>query len=289
MLIAQQKQRFTANAQERSQWAQLAAPIPFVRNPGALLGGPRADDGMLPRYALMRERIRVLTGDPVQLCGYYAGNLAQHPDFDTPANHYGYALALIHSDHGDAAARQLQPLLARWSADPVLRLALADARLQGSHRAEALAIYAALAAESPNNRAIALAYAKALTDGGSKAQAAQAADLLRPLLDQEDEPDIYTSYARASEKAGDSVRAGEAFADAAYLSGRPFDAMDQLQRLLKRNDLDYYARARIQARIAQLTPLVLELRKRRIATPDNPATPDASQPLLDTRRAGPPG
>ncbi len=65
--------------------------------------------------------------------------------------------------------------------------------------------------------------------------------------------------------------AGEAFADASYYSGRPFDAMEQLKQLLKRDDLDYYARARIQARIAELTPLVLELEKRRVKTPDNPA------------------
>jgi predicted Zn-dependent protease len=117
---------------------------------------------------------------------------------------------------------------------------------------------------------VALAYAKALTAGGDTTQATTAASLLRPLLDEADEPDIYRSYARASSKAGDNVRAGEAYADASYLSGRPFDAMEQLKRLLKRNDLDYYARARIQARIADLTPLVLELRKRKIQTEDNP-------------------
>ena len=71
-------------------------------------------------------------------------------------------------------------------------------------------------------------------------------------------------------EAGDDVRASEAYADASYYAGRPFDAMEQLKRLLKRNDLDYYARARIQARITELTPLVLELRKRKIQTEDNP-------------------
>jgi predicted Zn-dependent protease len=142
--------------------------------------------------------------------------------------------------------------------------------LQDGQRGDALARYASLNTRSPRNRAVALAYAKALTAGGDAAQATLAASLLRPLLDAADEPDIYRSYARASEKAGDSVRAGEAYADASYLSGRPFDAMEQLKRLLKRDDLDYYARARIQARIADLTPLVLELRKRKVQTADNP-------------------
>jgi hypothetical protein len=73
------------------------------------------------------------------------------------------------------------------------------------------------------------------------------------------------------------MRAGEAFADASYYSGRPFDAMEQLKRLLKRDDLDYYARVRIQARITELTPLVMELHKRRISTDDNPT--GSSSPL----------
>jgi hypothetical protein len=46
--------------------------------------------------------------------------------------------------------------------------------------------------------------------------------------------------------------------------------MEQLKTLLKRNDLDYYARARIQAHITELTPVVMELRKRRVSTDDNP-------------------
>jgi predicted Zn-dependent protease len=212
----------------------------------------------------------VLSGDAQQLSTYYAANLNKQRGFDTPSNRYGYALALTRSGGGAKAVAELQPLLAAHPDNQILRLAMAGAQVQAGQRAQALAIYARLNAESPRNRAIALAYARALTEQGSKAQATQAADLLRPLLDSTDEPDIYTAYARASDKAGDSERAGEAYADASYLSGRPFDAMEQLKRLLKRPDLDYYARARIQGRLAELTPLLMELRKRRIQTPDNP-------------------
>ena len=69
------------------------------------------------------------------------------------------------------------------------------------------------------------------------------------------------AYARANEIAGEPVRAGEAWAEAAYLSGRPEQALVQLNNLKKRDDLDYYARARIDARIAAITPTVLELRR----------------------------
>ena len=269
-LIALQKQRPAASTLDRSQWAKTTAPIRFVKDPTTLLQYGSNQSGALDRYAMMRERVRVLSGDAPPLVTYYASNLADQHGFDTLANRYGYALALTRSGRGDQAAEQLQPLLANHRDDLVLRLALADAKWQGGHRAEALGLYSSLNAESPRNRAVALVYAKALTDSGDKSGAKQAADMLRPMLDNNDEPDIYLSYAQASDKAGDPIRAGEAYADASYLSGRPFDAMEQLKRLLQRTDLDYYARARIQARMADLTPLVMELRKRRVQTDDNP-------------------
>jgi len=278
-LIAQQRLHPSGNALDKAQWEKLTAPIPYVRDPTALLAG-RRDADSADTFLLMRERVRVLAGDAQQLSTYYASNLAKRRGFDTPSNRYGYALALTRSGNGAKAVAELQPLLATQPDNPILRLAMAGARLQAGQREQALAIYDKLNRESPRNRAIALAYATALTEGGSRAQATQAADLLRPLLDETDEPGVYTAYARASDKAGDSERAGEAFADASYLSGRPFDAMEQLKRLLKRPDLDYYARARIQARLADLTPLVMELRKRKVQTPDNPSSDD-QQPLRE--------
>ncbi len=273
-LIAEQKLRPAGDSMNLLQWQKNTAPIAFVKDPTHLI--PLPDHDSPSSYALMRERVRVLAGDATREATYYGSNLQTRPSFDTPANHYGYALALTRSGRGTQAIGQLQPLLRSAPDNLILKLAMADAELQAGHRATALTIYSALNAQSPRNRAVALAYAKALTMSGDKHQASLAADLLRPLLDNASEPEIYSAYARASSAAGDSVRAGEAFADASYYSGRPFDAMEQLKRLLKRDDLDYYARVRIQARITELTPLVLELQKRRIKTEDNP---DGRQPL----------
>ena len=267
-LVAARKQHPPGNTMDKLQWEQSTAPIAFVKDPSMLMAAASSDSAEVS--ALMRERVRVLAGDAPRLATYYSSNLHNQSGFDTPANRYGYALALTRSGRGVAAIEQLQPLLQSRPDSLVLKLALADARLQAGQRDAALAIYSALNTQSPRNRAVALAYAKALTGGGDEDQARTASNLLRPLLDNASEPEIYSAYARASNKAGDSTRAGEAFADASYYSGRPFDAMEQLKRLLKRDDLDYYARVRIQARIAELTPLVLELHKRKILTEDSP-------------------
>ena len=267
-LVAQQKQRPDGSTLDKAQWEKSTAPISFVKDPTKIAA--RDNKGGLDVYLLMRERVRVLSGDAGTLATYYATNLQNERGFDTPSNRYGYALALIRSNRGAKAVDELQPVLSAHPDSQVVRLAMADAKLQAGRRAEALTLYAELNQQSPRNRAIAMAYAKALTEGGSQDEAKQAASMVLPMLDNNDEPELYRTYARASEKAGDSVRSGEAYADASYLSGRPFDAMEQLKNLLKRPDLDYYARARIQARINDLTPLVMELRKRRVQTDDNP-------------------
>ncbi|MFC4762800.1 M48 family metalloprotease [Dyella koreensis] len=268
-LLAEQKQRPAAPTLVKNQWEKSTAPIAYVKDPTALIN-TRNGTGGLDTYGLMRERVRVLSGDALQLSTYYASNLERQHGFDTPANRYGYALALLRSGRAGKAVDELKPLLKNYPDSQVLQIAQADATFQAGHRGEALTMYAELNRQSPRNRAIALGYARALTEGGNAADAGQAANMLRPMLDNAEEPELYRSYARASDKAGDPVRAGEAYADASYLSGRPFDAMEQLKRLLKRPDLDYYARARIQARISDLTPLVMELRKRRVQTEDNP-------------------
>lgn len=251
-----------------AQLANSTVPVPFVKNASNL--APRRGDGDAGslRFKLMRERVRVLAGDPNKLLDYYAGNFSRH-GFDTPSNRYGYALALINSGQPARAIGQLQPLLKTFPDNIPIRLALADARYQSGQHAAAFAIYAAMEANAPDNHAVAMAYAQALTQSGSPGQARKAEEMLRPLLDNSEDPSLYTSYARASEKADLQVRAGEAYAYASYLSGRPFDAMQQFQRLLKRPDLNYYQRARINAHIAELTPLLMELRKRRVHTPDH--------------------
>lgn len=275
-LIAMQKERPQSSTLSAAQWSRITAPMAYVHDPSALVAAPQTQPGSVSTYQLMRERVRVLSGDPGRLAKYYAKNLADGNGFDTPVNRYGYALALTASGRSDKAVDQLQGLLAQHPENNVLRLAMADAQFQTGQYAKALAIYQALNEQSPRDPAIVLPYAKALLRSDTKTASSQAEALLRPMLDDSDDPDVYRTYARASAAAGKPARAAEADADASYLSGRPFDALQQLKRVLARDDLDYYARARIQARIADLTPLVMELSKRKVQTPDNPDRP-ASQ------------
>ncbi|MEO5622652.1 MAG: M48 family metalloprotease [Dokdonella sp.] len=228
-------------------------------------------------FELMRERARVLSaGSATVMRAYYADNLRDNPAFDTTANHYGYALALLQTRQPALAVTELQKLTAKQPNSPVLRLALAHAEEQSGNPADALKVYAQLNRDFPGNRAVTLSYSDTLLARADSASARAALGLLRPLVERHaDDPELQKSYARANQLAGDKVRAAEAYAEAAYLTGHAEDALNQLKALSKQTDLTYYQRSRIDARITQLTPAVLELRKRGAAT-----TPDSLLPAF---------
>jgi predicted Zn-dependent protease len=254
---------------------------------------PQADDGSaLPRvsvsacvtrrqgepyYELIRERVRVLMAtSPATIRAYYVDSLRDNPDFDTVANRYGLALALVRAREPVAAIAELQKLVAAHPDSPVFRLALANAKDQAGDKGGAIAAFEDLQHDFPGNRAVTLGHAESLLARADAASARRALELLRPLLERRPgDPDLQRSFGRASDLAGDKVRAAEAYAEAAWLGGHAEDALNQLKALAKQPDLSYYQRSRIDARITQLTPAVLELRKR-----SSPGSPDSLAPAF---------
>jgi beta-barrel assembly-enhancing protease len=222
------------------------------------------------QYLLMRERIRVMTARTSnEMIGYYGDNLRDNPGFNTTANRYGYALALI---QGNAAAQALpitQKLLAGDPGNRVFQLLTAQAEFVSGDISAALKRYAQMETDFPRYHPLAIAHADTLLHEGTVADSRKALDLLRPQLESNsDDPELQTVFARACEISGDKVRAGQAHAEAALLNGHFEDAMNLLKTLSKRSDLDYYQRARVDARIVELTPVVLELRRRHIKPGD---------------------
>jgi predicted Zn-dependent protease len=226
-------------------------------------------------FELMRERARVLAADtPAKVRAYYAENFTRDSAFDTTANRYGYALAMTRSGEAGRAVAELRKLNARQSApSAVLGLALADALEQSGDKPESEQVYERLNTDFAGSRAVTLSYAGSLLSRGDKDSARHAQSLLRPLIDRyAGDPDLQKSYGRACELSGDKVRASEAYAEAAYLNGHAEDALNQLKALSKQPELTFYQRSRVDARITQLTPEVLALRKRSTPDPDPPGS-----------------
>jgi predicted Zn-dependent protease len=224
--------------------------------------------GSSGEFPWARERLRVLSADtPAQAVREYE-HIARNAKLDD-AQHYGLAVAHYLDGHPAQATTELAPLLDAHPADAWLQLAMAQAEARAGRTEAADARFEALLARMPRSRPVAMTYAATLNERNTPAAGKRAQALLRPLLGTaSDDPLFQATFARASEIAGDPVRAGEAYAEAAYLNGRAEQALVQLGNLKRRDDVDYYARARIDARIAAITPIVLELRRQGIRDED---------------------
>jgi len=95
--------------------------------------------------------------------------------------------------------------------------------------------------------------------------ALRAQEILREISSNSTEDVVFQrNFARSFELSGNTLRAAESFAEVAYLNGRVDDAINQLTTLIKNDDVDYYQRARVEARIAELKPISLELERQGI-------------------------
>lgn len=215
-------------------------------------------------YQLVRERVRVLAAkDRGQLFRRYDSLLED----GTAAVEvrYGRALALIRALRYDEAAAELARVEAELPKELIVQLALAELDVARKHEAGWRKRYTELEKNHPDHTVITALHAEALMSLGTPVAGEQAREVLRRLIVAgSDDPEVYERLGRASLLAGRSVRAGEAHVRAAVLRGAYEDALLQLRELARRDDLDYYARARVDAQISMLTPVVMEMRERGI-------------------------
>ncbi|RRN56003.1 M48 family peptidase [Pseudoxanthomonas sp. SGNA-20] len=235
----------------------------------ASLGGSARPSGATGHFEWARERLRALSATTTDAAvREYEALRRASPSGLSPAQRYGLAVVRLSSEPA-AVAGELRQLLEEDPQNLWVALALAEAEAQAGRTAEANARLDQLLQRHPGHRAVVLTYARVLVAQGNEAAGKRAQEVLRPLLARSgNDPVFQRTFARACELAGDSARAGEAYAEAAFLNGRPEQALIQLETLKKRGDLDYVARARIDARIAAITPTVLELRRQGVRDPD---------------------
>ncbi|MGX9719273.1 M48 family metalloprotease [Stenotrophomonas acidaminiphila] len=233
------------------------------------IGLPRGPSG---QFDWARERLRVLSAPtPSELVREYQDLRRSQKNGLSDPQRYGVAIAQLR-DGGSAVQQALQDLQQLQSEHPDnlwVNLALGEAESRNGRHAEANRRFDALLQKLPQSRPVALTYAQVLNEQGGVEAGKRAQAMLRPLLARAgDDPVFQRNFARACELAGDTVRASEAYAEAAYLNGRPEQALLQFQALLKQPDLDYISRSRVDARIEAIMPTVLEMRRLGVRDPD---------------------
>jgi len=216
---------------------------------------PKTERGDGRDFYLVQARLRAMTArSPDEALDWFEhrGERTEITQAESDALFYGRAIALQRKGEY-AEARSLLNNLVEREQHLAYELQLADLDLDTGRDAAAIDRLAGLYHAFPGNHAISTGYARALLKNGDRAQAETAAVVLRQqLLRHADDPTLQELYARSANIAGDDVRAREAIAESYYLKGKIHEAALQLQDLARREDLDYYQRARITARINEL-------------------------------------
>ncbi len=214
---------------------------------------PEPSDGR--DFYLVQARLRALTEkSPDEALEWFDHRMdrADISQAESDAIFYGRAIVEQRKGNYDEARRLLQSLLDR-DQHVAYELQMASLNLESGRENAAIDSLAGLYHSFPGNHAIAMQYAEGLLNNRDPDQAETASVVLRQqLLTRTDDPQLYALYARASNIAGNQVRAKQAIAESYYLRGGVHEAVMQLQELARRDDLDYYQRARITARINEL-------------------------------------
>jgi predicted Zn-dependent protease len=210
------------------------------------------------RFHFIQARLRVMMSQRAdQAIDWFRIRLEQG-DRPADAMRYGLALAMTRARRFDEAHAELEQLLAEEPDRQLYQLLEGEILLSEGRADEAVEVMAGLYRSFPGSRQVTTQYAEALMYGNDPDRAARAATVIRAhLRDHPNDLRMTELLAQAADRSGDSVRATEALAESYILRGGTAEAIEQLEKALQRDDLDYYQRARISARLGEFRQLHL--------------------------------
>jgi predicted Zn-dependent protease len=227
--------------------------IAEAENRAANMSPVEKSDGL--DFSLMQARVRALLEDnPAEAIAYFEDKLQKGAaGSEMQALQYGMAISLQRRSDYQQAHDLLLELQKQDPGRLSFQLQLADLDLERKEYDLALKRMADLYHSFQGNHAIAMQYSEALLAEEDPQRAETASIILRQqILFRPEDPELYALYAKAANISEDHVRATEAIAESYYQRGGTKEAIEQLERLAKDTELDYYQRARISDRLLEL-------------------------------------
>ena len=220
---------------------------------------PRTDN---KDFYLMQARIRALQAEFVTESKAYFRDQLETGEFEpnvTDGNEYGLSISHMRSGEIELSRKLLEGLIKRDPTRLAFHLQLAELDQEVHMYEPAIERLRDLYSQYQGNHVIAVHLVRALLATATSKAAREASIILREQMrDKNTDPRLYDMVAQAATLADNEVRAGEAIAEAYFLRGNVQESAHQLQRLAKRNDLNYYERSRINARLSELEVIMAE-------------------------------
>ena len=208
-------------------------------------------------YSFVKERIRIVSKHiEIDNASYYR---KLFKDIDkseiTPAQHYGYALALYHSNENVKALEVIRSI--KKSNQTALMISVLEANILAElDWDKAKTKFDELYGFYPNSPIVIEPYIQILAMVKNPDNTKKAILLARKLIQlYPDKPSYYQLLAVTNQNAGKSIEANEALATKEHLVNNNYRAVRILKNILK-GELDYYQRAKIESKITQYENLI---------------------------------
>jgi predicted Zn-dependent protease len=201
-------------------------------------------------YALMKERVRVLTTPPgVDARAYYTALGANEADLSV-AQSYGRAVAQVASGDAQAAIPQLDKLRAQYPEVLAFHTALGQAQLAAGDTKGALDTLERARNLAPRNIPVTVRYGEALLTAGRPKRAHEV--LLDLFNNVPPTPEQVRLTAKAANAAGDVADAYSYMAEYHLMSGDLLLAINQLELALSVPSISSQQRSKFVARLQEL-------------------------------------
>ena len=213
-------------------------------------------------FYLVQARIRALQAEFVNEATAHFYDELETGEFEpnvVDGNEYGLSIALMRKGDLKESRSLLEGLIKRDPTRLAFQLQLAELDQEAHDYEKAIERLRTLYNQFQGNYVIGVYLVRALLATATNEAGKEASVILREqMIDNETDPALYDLVAQAATLARNQVRAGEAIAEAYFLRGNVNESALQLRILAKRNDLSYYQRARINARLSELEVLMTE-------------------------------
>lgn len=221
-------------------------------------------------YDFVKERLRVLTKTiEIDNTSYYRKLYAEKKTSEiTPAQQYGYALSLHYAHENKKALKIIQKIKRSNQTQLVINLLQANITAE-LNRKKGKQMFEELYKSYPESPVVIEPYIQMLSNSRSFDDRKKARRLARKLVQLHPEkPNYYEILAIANQNLGKSIEANEALAMKEHKIHNNYRAVRILKNILKQ-ELDYYQRARIEAKISTFENLITNEERNREIQAEN--------------------
>lgn len=201
-------------------------------------------------FHLVRAKLRAELGTPQDAVIDFSTQLAEHKYVSEAAAHYGMARAFLRANKLSEAEQEVQTLHKLKVQSPMVETLVAEIQSKRGDNAGAIKTLRAARNTYGRDFAVGLQLADTLINGGHFQEALHVTQ--EEQQSRTTDARLYLLQAKAYAGMGKDFRQHRALADAYYLQGQLYPAIEQLQLAQKAKDGDFYEQSQVDARLRLL-------------------------------------